>query len=305
MTDERLHEFYEELVRGLRDRGVLCGITSGLACVHFQVAETTKDCDLLCHDSDFSTLLQILGDTVLDGQPCRYRGHLTPPLDAQWHRGGWTSHFRWGNGPEAVTLDVFGRALRGSSRWEHELSGIYVSPHVVSEMKRTSRDKDWPFITGLGELLLESGDPRGWLHLYDLDTLRRILRRQQPPPELVERRPLLQLALRNDGLLEAALLAERQLWSQLDRLRIDLYRRALKPYNLAVIGARIPVETPLADQHQARLACARTSLRPAPLLDYGVERLLAESRAATEQNVRPEAMAWLPDIRANFNYLKP
>lgn len=305
MTDENLHCFYEDLVRGLRDRGVLCGITSGLACVHFQVAESTKDCDLLCHDSDFGTLLQILGDTVLDGHPCSYRGHLTPPLDALWHRGGWTSHFQWGTGPEAVTLDVFGRALRGSSRWEHELLGIYVSPHVVSEMKRTNRDKDWPFITSLGELLLESGDPRGWLHLYDVDALRLSLRSQQPPPEVIERRPLLQLALRNDALLEAALVAERQLWSQLDRIRIEVYRRALKPYNLAVIRAGISTEASLADQHQARLACARTSLRAAPLLDYGIERLVAEARAATERNVRPEAMAWLPDLRANFNYLKP
>jgi hypothetical protein len=305
VTDEKLHEFYEDLVRGLRDQGVLCGITSGLACVHFAVAETTKDCDLLCHESDFDTLLQILGDTVLDGHPCRYRGHLPPPLDARWHCGGWTSHFQWGNGPVAVTLDVFGRALRGSSRWEHELSGIYVSPHVVSEMKRTNRDKDWPFITSLGELLLESGDPRGWLHLYDLDALRRTLRNQRPPPELVERRPLLQLALRNDGLLEAALLAERQLWSQLDRIRIEVYRRALKPYNMAVIRACIPAEASLAEQHAVRLACAQASLRPTPIRDYGIERLIAEARAATEQNVRPEAMAWLPDLHPNFNYLAP
>jgi hypothetical protein len=38
-----LQGFYEDLVRQLRDRGVLCAITSGLACVHYGIAETTKD----------------------------------------------------------------------------------------------------------------------------------------------------------------------------------------------------------------------------------------------------------------------
>ena len=49
MNQAELHLFYEELVRKLRDQGVVCAITSGLACVHYGVAETTKDCDLLCH----------------------------------------------------------------------------------------------------------------------------------------------------------------------------------------------------------------------------------------------------------------
>lgn len=301
MNDEQLHEFYEDLVSGLRDQGVLCAITSGLACVHFDIAETTKDCDLLCHESDFGLLLATLEATVLEGRPCSYRGHLTPPLDARWHRGGWTSHFQWGEGPSAVTLDVFGRALRGSTPWERELAGLYVSPHIIAEMKRTNRDKDWPFITSLGQLLLESGDPRGWLHLYNPDTLRLMLRRHRPPAEVVARRPLLELALRNDDLLEAALLAERQL----DRLRIEVHRRALKPYNLAVIRARIPVTAPLPEQHQARLACAQASLSATPLQAHGLDRLLAEARAATERNVRPEAMAWLPDTRENFNCLRP
>lgn len=42
MNDAELHEFYFGMVARLRERGVVCAITSGLACVHFGVAETTK-----------------------------------------------------------------------------------------------------------------------------------------------------------------------------------------------------------------------------------------------------------------------
>jgi hypothetical protein len=35
---EDLHDFYEDLVRKLRNRGVVCGITNELACVHYHLA---------------------------------------------------------------------------------------------------------------------------------------------------------------------------------------------------------------------------------------------------------------------------
>jgi hypothetical protein len=93
-----------------------------MACVHFGVAETTKDCDLLCHPSGFDTLLEELQRTTISESSSQYRGNLSPPLHERWHCGGWTSHFMWGRGPDAVTLDVFGCALRGSVPWPNELS---------------------------------------------------------------------------------------------------------------------------------------------------------------------------------------
>ena len=107
MNDLELHEFYENLVRTLRSKGVLCAITSGLACVHYGIAESTKDCNLLCHTSSFGTLLDLLAETKVEGAACRYRGNISPPLDARWHKGGWTSHFEWPGGAGAL-LDVFG-----------------------------------------------------------------------------------------------------------------------------------------------------------------------------------------------------
>src|ERR1043166_9339874 len=125
MDQTELHLFYEDLVRTLRNRGVVCAITSGLACVHYRIAETTKDCDLLCHPESFGALLKLLEETRLADRSCRYRGHISPPLDARWHEGGWTSHFEWRTEFGMVTLDVFGHALRQSEPWENELSGLY------------------------------------------------------------------------------------------------------------------------------------------------------------------------------------
>ena len=42
-----LEQFYESLVARARRRGIVCAITSGMACVAFGVAQATQDCDLL------------------------------------------------------------------------------------------------------------------------------------------------------------------------------------------------------------------------------------------------------------------
>ena len=43
-----LEAFFTNLVATAQSRGITCAITSGMACVHFGVAATTKDCDVLC-----------------------------------------------------------------------------------------------------------------------------------------------------------------------------------------------------------------------------------------------------------------
>ena len=304
MTDEQLHGFYEDLVFRLREKGILCAITSGLACVHYELAQNTKDCDLLCHHTAFELLLSELAAIEVDGHSCRYRGHLSPPLDWTWHAGGWTSHFQWGSGPDAVTLDVFGQALRGSTAWPAELAGLYINPHIVAEMKRTNRDKDWPYITLLGERLLEMGDARGWLHLFDADALRRLARVSAIPPELLDRRPCLRLALNSDDRLAPVLKAEQILWSELDRLRLEIYRRALRPYNLAVIRSLEPADLPLPDQQLNRVRCAEEKLNRSPLVEHGIARHLLEAQAATAKLVHPGLLEWLPDLVIHHRYLE-
>src|SRR5438034_6129543 len=150
-----LERFYEGLVLRAREQGVICAITSGMACVAYGVAQATKDCDLLCTPDSVDRLFSIVRDTKLKGATASYRGHITPPLDARWLHGGWTSHFVWRAPDQEAYLDVFGVAPRASTRWEEDLHGFYSGPHIVAEMKRTDRDKDWPFATALGVKLLE------------------------------------------------------------------------------------------------------------------------------------------------------
>jgi len=300
MTGDELHLFFEDFVSELRNRGVVCAITSGLACVHYGVAETTKDCDLLCHPSSFGTLLNFLDETKISGMSCHYRGNISPPLDARWHRGGWTSHFQWDNEPELTKLDVFGYALRQSSPWFEEVSGKYANENIVAEMKRTDRDKDWPFIDSLGTMMLHRGDPRGWLHVFEAEKIPELLSEYKLPDEIVKLRPALILAKGDNSLLRAALRTERQFWQELDRLRIRICRVALRPFVLAMGRVKIPSDAGIVQQHELRLGCAEEFLEPNPIGNYGVERLIAEARAATSLLMNPNLLQWLPDVLPHF-----
>lgn len=297
-----LEQFYEGLVTRARNQGITCAITSGMACVAFGVAQATKDCDLLCAPEGAGRFLDLLCETKFEGVLPRYRGHLSPPLDARWLRGGWTSHFVWKTGDAEAYLDVFGLAPRASSPWEAELHGLYADPHTVAEMKRTDRGKDWPFVTAIGAQLLAARDPRGWLHIYDEDLLRTFQAEADIPGELL-RRPVLRLAANNDPRLRAALHAEIQYWHELDRARLRIYERAIRPYLTAVRRARVPADEALRVHHQVRLQCAEQYLPLNPLRDYGVERMLADAREALTRLVHPDALAWLPEVREHFTVL--
>jgi hypothetical protein len=305
INPDDLHLFYEDLVCQLRNDGILCAITSGLACVHYGVAETTKDCDLLCHTSAFSKLLAQLSSIPISGVSCQYRGNISPPLDARWHQGGWTSHFEWNVTPAAVTLDVFGHALRESSPWPHQLIGLYASPQTVAEMKRTNRSKDWGFITTLGVRMIEAEDERGWLHIFNSDILGELLQEYSCPSELLPLRPALKLATEGDPRVAGAINAERSLWEELDRRRIHLLEGYLRPYVSAVRKARHRQQFSLLEEHAVRVDLAATHLPPNPLKDHGLGKYLEESRTAlVQQGLIPEtALAWLPDVMVYFEWL--
>ena len=215
-------------------------------------------------------------------------------------RGGWTSHFVWEAAGAEAYLDIFGVAPRSSSPWEAELHGFYAGPHTVAEMKRTNRDKDWPFVTALGAQMLAAQDARGWLHIYDENLLRTFGGASPAPAELLKRRPVLQLAVANDSRLRAALHAEVQFWHELDRARLHIYQKALRPYMLAVKKAGVPAGAALATQHEIRVRCAEKHLPTNPLHAYGVERMIAEAREALGEIVQLSTLAWLPDVREHF-----
>jgi hypothetical protein len=203
-------------------------------------------------------------------------------------------------GQEKITLDVFGTALRESSRWEDEPDGLYAGMHVVAEMKRTDRPKDWPFINVLGEQLLQRRDPRGWLHLCDAETLLSLRAEHSIPQRMIDRRPVLQLAAAGDVDLRFALQAETLFWQELDRLRMRILRAALRPYVIAVGQASRIGQVPLREQHTLRVRTAEGHLDTGPLASYGIERYIEEARSNTARLVNPDLLRWLPDVTENF-----
>lgn len=296
-----LEAFFTGLVTAAQARGVPCAITSGMACVHFGVAATTKDCDVLCTAAKSDDFRTLIAETALHDKLPNYRGNISPPLDTRWMRGGWTSHFTWKTKPDETCLDVFGIAPRGSSPWEQQLTGIYANPNVVAEMKRTNREKDWPFATALGGQMLDANDPNGWLHLYDPEVMRRCVD-QLPPDKRLERlRPVLKLSPFEDSLMvKRVLLAERQFWSELDEIRIRIMKDHLRAYVSAVRRATAKREVTLAESHEIRVGCALAHLPFQPFRDYAFERMIQEAKSNVAAIVSDEIIEWLPAAEQHF-----
>ncbi len=296
-------EFYLSLVRRAQERGICCAITSGMACVAYEVADATKDCDLLCDPDMDPAFLELLADSPLGDSPCQYRGNISPPLDARWHRGGWTSHFEW-PGTEAY-LDVFGIAPRARSPWQQEMQPPYAHPHVVADMKRTARPKDWPFINDLGVLLLQQGDPRGWLHLYEPHLIQKLASGMPIPDSVLQMRPTLRLAHSAPVEFESAMAAERIFWQRASECRITFYERHLKPYLAAVRKAEAGKKLSLLEQHAVRLVCAEKHLPTRPLGEAEFADMIARARTATLSLIHPRLEQYLPDMSANYRILIP
>jgi hypothetical protein len=70
--------------------------------------------------------------------------------------------------------------------------------------------------------------------IFDPDLLLALTRVARPPTNLSKRRPVLELAVKGDSRLRSALHAEVQFWHELDRIRLKIYQRAVRPYMLAV-----------------------------------------------------------------------
>ncbi|MEN9574155.1 MAG: hypothetical protein RL514_2010 [Verrucomicrobiota bacterium] len=295
-----LEAFFTGLVRTAQSRGITCAITSGMACVHFGVAATTKDCDVLCAVGQAEEFRALVAETELRGLRPNYRGNISPPLDARWMRGGWTAHFTWKTEPEEYCLDVFGTAPRASSVWEQELHDLYASRHTVAEMKLTNRPKDWPYVTALGIKLLGMGDVRGCLHLYSAETLLKTVRSQPIPAWMFEIRPTLELARTGDDQLAAAIHAEQVFWSHLDACRIRVYEQSLRPYVNAVRKAIAHRPISLAESHAIRIECAERHLVKSPLVAHGFDQLVQAARAETAKFAHPSLMEWLPKATVHF-----
>jgi len=302
MNYAELDSFYRQIVGTVRAGGFPCAITSGMACVNYGVVETTNDCDILCGTDGARGLLTTLQEVRVDGEGASYRGTMSAPLDTRWLRGGWTAHFVWRSARAEAYLDVFGVPPRGTGDWASEVRDLYAGRHTVAEMKRTNRERDWPYATALGAQLLAAGDARGWLHIFDLDVLEAFADRIPRSDSLLALRPVLRLL--GDARLKQALHVEREFWFELDRQRLSIYQRAVRPYASAVRKDPMATRIPLSAQHAVRVEWAEKLLPTNPIHDHGVDAMIADARGELLKLFEPSLLQWLPDVRENFQALE-
>lgn len=300
-----LDAFYAAISARLRKEGVPCAITGGLACVEFGVTDHTEDCDLICSADHAEILLKVLNASSYGSSGCQYR-RSSPPLDGRWLSGGYTAHFHWPTAGSAKPfLDVFSVPPRVSSPWEKEIIGRFAGMHTVAEMKRTSRRKDWDQATALGLAMLQGGDPRGWLHIFDAAVLRDLLKNQSPDPAEFNQRPALQLAQTDSPLLERVIQTEVEFWSHLDKIRLKIYQENHEPYGRKALKISSAKSVSLLAQHAQRVKIAEKCLPKLPLEGYGIDRMIKEARQATAVGLDPVILQFLPEVTFSFSRSKP
>lgn len=139
-----------------RLRAVIC---SGQAAVLHRLAIASKDGDWILRE-DPEALGHILA--VLAAHGARYR--FGAPLDVRWMSGGWSAHFEFRHHELRVRTDFFTRPPRvraaDLARLWTEQEGRdppFTDARMFAEMKKTDRQKDYPFIA---EMARRMEDPR-------------------------------------------------------------------------------------------------------------------------------------------------
>ena len=218
---------YLDLTREFNAGSLRAVISSGQAAVLHRLAIASKDGDWILRE-DPAALDHVLG--VLARHGARYR--FGAPLDARWMSGGWSSHLEFREAGLRVRTDFFTRPPRvspaGLERMWTDQEGRdppFTDARMLAEMKKTDREKDYPF---LGELARRMTDPRDrFLYARSADDLIELARRHPGLAEdLVAERPLLaRIADGRRPLLEAIQLEMLDLMEQ-NEMRLSKYRVA-------------------------------------------------------------------------------
>ncbi len=300
-------DFLRLLADRLRGAGLRFAVTSGMACVHYGLQQTTKDSDWVVAPEELARLRELL--VGLEGQlpPWRvsYRPIFGAPLEEEYHRHGWTTHLGvWdaASGPEHH-VDLFGRPPRVAVMETDVDTPMFASRHVVAQMKKTDRDKDWFAVDGLGLQEWLRGQTRALLHLRSVGPLRQAWQGcgAEDRGAWIARRPLLRQLEEavSDERLERLLHLERALWQCVNRERYLTYQRAWKAFYRRWQAAEEwswPMGEPFWMQHERILRAARQyGLPPQPLDPSGRSLVYREGsrRAANLAGATAEEMAWV------------
>jgi hypothetical protein len=283
----------------LRQANIRFAITSGMACVHYGLQQTTKDSDWIIAPEDLTKLRGLFARLEEQQPPWRisYRSIFGAPLEAEYLGHGWTSHLLVTDAERMEhKVDIFGKPPRVQILENEPGDPDYASRHVVAMMKRTDRDRDWPVVFGCGVQMLERNDSRGVLHLQEADWLSRAWEAVPVPLrlELQRLRPLLSVVDEQPARLRRLMAIERGLWEAVNRTRYRPFKRAAKEFFrkwLKEPGMVWPSTVSFAAQHEVlRGACQRHQLPINPLSGKTSELLLAEA-----QKDAAEALATSPE----------
>ena len=174
--------------------------------------------------------------------------------------------------------------------------------HTLAEMKRTRRRKDWDQATALELAMLQAKDSRGWLHIFDADVLKELLKNRSPGPAELNQRPALQLAQSDSSLLERVVQTEVEFWSRLGKIRLKVYQENYAPYGRRLLKSSTTHANNLIMQHEQRVRIAEQCLPEHPLEDYGTERMVEEAKRATAVGLDPAILQYLPQVTSHFQF---
>ena len=295
-----LQAFYQKLAQELHARGVGSLTTGGIACILYNLAQSTKDCDIIIPIEKTQTVIEIISQLTFQGQ----QSHLTlkygAPLAEQWLNGGWSSHTYYGPVENPLArVDFFGKPPRVRNL-EPDENPLYLARNGVAQMKKTRREKDWAYANLLGHQMLQRGDPGGLLHVMDAERLMKVAHETEVNETLIKERPLLKLALASSPELERYLKAEKEFWYRLDGLRLTAYEKAWQPYGDALNQHPELLTMDFLSQNQAMIRLAEQTLDPAPVKQPEWKVIVGKAKAETAEIFQNLEVTLLPTPSA-FN----
>ncbi len=261
-------ELTDSFNRGGRLRAVIC---SGQAVVLHRLAVMSKDGDWILRE-DEETLDHVLG--VLNDLGAVYR--YGAPLDVEWLRGGWSSHFEFSYEGLRVRTDFFTRPPRLSetdlNRIWREQEGHhppFVGAVDLARIKMTRREKDYPVIGELARLMPGIADQMRYSR-SPRDLTRLCANSPELAAEISRERPLLGMAAVGSPdlhRLAEALDAERRALINQDAARMASYEQAAMPWRESWPEVRSEIEgLPLRQAHRIVVAKAGSCLPTKPSL---------------------------------------
>lgn len=304
--------FIQWFRQSLHEYGIRFALTSGQACVYFGIQQTTKDSDWIIEPPCFGQLVEMFDEMDRkSGVTVSYRAICGAPLESDYLGQGWTSHLQLIDRNDVVQhLDFFGKAPRVSQIEFDEDGPDFASRHTVAQMKKTDRDKDWPFVFSLGRQAVERGDWRGILHIQDADWLFEHwpevpeLQRQ----ELIKFRPLLRFIDSEPRRLQRAVVMERMLWAGVNRGRYERYATAWKTFFREwrrEAGFEWPQKTKFFEQHRSLVEATQRYGLPKNLINDTIKLEIVNFARKATSDVMAATEAEIDDVIPPLEVMLP